>query len=492
MSSKTPMPNIKLDAGLNQSMQLTQRLIMSAHMQQAIRVLQIPLQELQTFIEEQVVENPLLEIMNEEGEDKIEEEKDTSTPEKIEEEVYINDRDLAILNRLDEDMREYLDESEFLPLKQTAEQKQYHTFLEQSILFNPNLREVLLTQAHESLDTKRDFEIAEILIGYIDESGFLKTPHNEIASLHRILPEEIERILSVIQSFEPYGIGAASIQECLLIQLRCLGKKSSLAYQIIRDHYTELLNNHIPVLQKKMNVSLKAIQESIDNDIAKLDLHPGVVCSCEPIQNIVPDVKLKLENDQLIVEVDRDYAPSLKLNRYYLKMLRNPVTSAETKKFIKRHLFSARWLMRNLQQRYSTLERIAQSLADKQATFFTQPNGKLNPLTMKMVADELNLHESTIARTVSNKYIYSPRGLFPLRIFFTNKYISDEGEDLSSSTVKDAIRELIEKEDKQHPLSDQKISFLLKNKGIPCARRTIAKYRAVLGVGNTQQRKKFL
>ena len=147
--------------------------------------------------------------------------------------------------------------------------------------------------------------------------------------------------------------------------------------------------------------------------------------------------------------------------------------------------------MRNLQQRYSTIERIAQSLAKRQYAFFTNPNGQLVPLTMKTVADELNVHESTIARTVSNKYLFCPRGLFPLRAFFTNKYISNDGEDLSSTTVKEAISSIIDKEDKNHPLSDEKISHLLKNNGINCARRTVAKYRFMLEIGNTQQRKKF-
>ena len=177
------------------------------------------------------------------------------------------------------------------------------------------------------------------------------------------------------------------------------------------------------------------IQEAIERDIAKLDLHPGRQFSTGATQAIIPNVTLRQENDQLVVDVERDSTPSLRVNLRYLNMLKEPATSNETKHFIKHHLFSARWLMRNLQQRYSTLERIAQSLAKRQHDFFTKDNGQLVPLTMKTLADELNVHESTIARTVANKYINTPRGLFPLRAFFTNKYVSEEGEDLSSSTV---------------------------------------------------------
>jgi RNA polymerase sigma-54 factor len=259
----------------------------------------------------------------------------------------------------------------------------------------------------------------------------------------------------------------------------------------VRDYYDHLLHNHIPAIQKGIKRTYEEIQQAIEKDIAKLDLHPGTHFSSQPTRTIVPDVTLRQENDQLIVDVERDYIPSLRLNSRYLKMLNDPDVSNETKHFVKHHLFSARWLVRNLQQRFSTLERITQALAEKQYAFFTQPDGQLVPLTMKTLADELNVHESTIARTVSNKYLYSPRGLLPLRAFFTNKYISEEGEDLSSTTVKQSILDLIATEDKRYPLSDEKISILLKQKGIPCARRTIAKYRFALQIGNAQQRRKF-
>jgi len=247
----------------------------------------------------------------------------------------------------------------------------------------------------------------------------------------------------------------------------------------------------LPVIQKKLGCSFQDLQTAIEKDIAKLDLHPGTHYSSQPVQTIVPDVNIRLENEKLIIEVESDYIPNLKINHQYLHMLQDPEVSWDVKQFIKRHLFSARWLMRNLHQRYSTIERIVEVIANKQYDFFTNPEGKLLPLTMKIVAEELNLHESTIARTVSNKYLNSPKGIFALRAFFTTKYISNEGETLSSQTVKEAILRLIETEDKTHPLSDEKISVLLNKQGITCARRTVAKYRLAYQIGNTQQRKKF-
>lgn len=493
MSEKTQAPSPQLQTGAKQQLHLAQRLIMSAHMQQAIRLLQLPLQELEPFIEEQVVQNPLLEIASNEEEEEGENETEFSQEkeENEENEVSISDKDLTILSHLEEDFRDHFAESESTPIKRSSDEDKLKTYLEQSIYVDPNLREQLLRQSHDSFETEKELEIAEILIGYIDEYGFLKTPLSEICTLHHLLENEVQQVLNEIQTFEPFGVGASTIQESLLIQLRCLHKEHTIAYQIVRDYYEQLLHNHIPVIQKQLKCSYEEIQQAIEKDIAKLDLHPGTHFSSEPTRAIIPDVTLRQENDQLIVEVERDSLPSLRLNSRYFKMLNDPEASVETKHFVKHHLLSARWLVRNLQQRFSTIERIAQALADKQYDFFTKPDGQLVPLTMKTLADELNVHESTIARTVSNKYIYSPRGLFPLRAFFTTRYVSEEGEDLSASTVKQAILDLISKEDKKHPLSDEKISLLLKQKGISCARRTVAKYRLMLQIGNTQQRRKF-
>ena len=377
------------------------------------------------------------------------------------------------------------------PIKRTAEEDKLKSYLEQSICADRTLSEQLNSQAHDTFESPQELAIAEILIGYIDEFGFLKTPVAEICLMNHLSEEEVKKILREIQTFEPYGVGAASIQESLLIQLKCQKKEETLAYLIIRDHYEDLLRNHIPAIQKQLKRTFDDIQFAIEHDIAKLDLHPGSQYSSNASQTIIPDVILRQENEKLLVEVERDNTPLLRLNLRYLNMLKDPASSHETRHFIKHHLFSARWLMRNLQQRFSTLERIVEFLAKKQYDFFTKPDGQLVPLTMKTVADELNVHESTIARTVANKYVYSPRGTFPLRAFFTNRYVSEEGEDLSSATVKQEMLALIEQEDKCHPLSDEKLSALLKKKGIPCARRTVAKYRTVLNIGNTQQRKKF-
>lgn len=491
MTRQIDAPSTQMQTGVGQHLQLSQRLMMSAQMQQAIHILQLPLQELEPFIEEQIVDNPILEITSDEEVNGAREEREPVEKETDESEIFFDDKDLAILNHLDEELRDHFADSDPVPVKRSAEEEKLKGYLEQSIVAAPNLREQLLNQAHDTFETPRELEIAEILIGYIDPCGFLDTPLSEISSFHAIPEKEVKKVLREIQSFEPFGIAASTIQESLLIQLRCLGKEETLAYEIVANHYDHLLHNHIPTIQRTLKYSYEEIEHAIANDIAKLDLHPGTHFSAEIAQPIIPDVSLRLEEGCLIVEVERDYTPSLRINKRYLKMLNDPETPKETQHYVKQHLLSAKWLVRNLYQRYSTIERIAQSLAERQHEFFVNPDGQLIPLTMKTLAEELDVHESTIARTVTNKYIFSPRGLLPLRAFFTAKYTSDEGEDLSATTIKEAIRDLIGTEEKGSPLSDEKISFLLKEKGIPCARRTVAKYRLILQIGNAQQRRKF-
>ena len=486
METKHRPPLLSLHLQSKQQPQMMQKIMMSAHMQQALYLLQLPLIELEGYIEQQIVQNPILEM------EMIKEEGEPAVPEQNSEEQEMNfdEKDLSILSHLEEEWQEHFT-GDNMPMKRSQEEEKLKSYQESAICAPMSLYNFLLKQAFETFEGAKDKEIARIIIGYIDSQGFLKTSPEEICLLHDICKEDYFSILKEIKTFEPYGVGAVDIRESLLNQLDCYGKKESLAYQLINSYYQELLHNQLPVIQKKLKCSFEELQKVIDQEVAYLDLHPGARYSSLPAQTILPDVALRLEGEKLIVEVDADSLPPLRLNLRYLKMLRSSQVGEEVKQFVKRHLFSARWLMRNLNQRYSTIERIAAVIAEKQRSFFIDPNGQLHPLTMKSVAQELHLHESTVARTVSSKYMQTPKGLFSMRFFFTNEYFSKEGESLSSQTVKEAVLAIIDQEDKRHPLSDEKISTLLKEQGIVCARRTIAKYRFAADIGNTQQRRKF-
>lgn len=490
--------SMSMDLGPRQSLKQNQLLMMLPQMRQAISLLQLPIMELSPLIEAELEHNPVLEYLEERTDDgeleRVEEDAVHEEPEaefNEEKEITIDNKDFEVLKQLDEDFRDYYDENQQEVTPRTRDDEKKQTFLESSLIDTPKLFEFLMLQAEETFENAEDRKVAECIIGNLDERGFLQMPLEEISLLAGAPAEKVKTILIEIQTFEPYGIGASDLRESLLIQLRCLHKQNTLAYIIIEDHFDDLLHNRLPNIQKKLNCDYKKLCETIENQIARLDFRPGATLSASNQQNIVADLTIVLEDTTLIVEVNRDSIPSLCLNRRYMRMLEDESLPVETKDYIKQNVLSAKWLMRNIYQRNDTLIRIGEMLAKVQREFLINPEGKLVPLTMKTVAQDLDLHESTIARAVSNKYVNTPRGLLPLRSFFSTAYVNTEGEDISSTTVQDAIQNLIEKEDKKRPLSDDTISKKLKDVGIICARRTVAKHRQELNLGNTSQRRKF-
>lgn len=490
----TSTPSINQKPQQTQSIKQIQRLIMSPRMQQAIHLLQMPVQELSSLIDAELEQNPVME--SEELQQEIGEETElTETPKeqeaKPEQELIFDERDFALIKHLDDEFRDYLSDHNDCGQPDVEEESKRHTFLENSVQMQESLFEHLMSQARETFNTPEQLVIAEEIIGNLDNSGFLKTPISEIATLYNHSQSSISDVLKEIQQFDPNGVGALSLQDSLQIQLAAIGKKESLAYKIITLYYDDLLHNRIAVIKKKLKTSSEKINQAIDRDISKLDLHPGASYSRIFAAPIIPDATIIQENDHLVVVVNSEHIPRLRINQQYLRMLDGNTLNNEEKEFIKNKILSAKWLLRTIFQRNNTIERIAESLAKRHRDFFMNPNGTLTPLTMKTIAEELSLNESTIARAVANKYINTPRGIFSLRHFFNSGYIDKEGNDVSSSTVRDVLKTLINGENKSKPLSDEALSTAIKAQGIPCARRTIAKYRAELKIGNTQQRRKF-
>ena len=481
-----------------QSLKQTQRLIMSPQMQQAINLLQMPVLELTTIIEAEMEQNPVLEYIEESDsndkdlmdleEDIKEEDRDLDIP--VEEEVVFDDRDFEILKRLDEEYSNHFAENSEYQSKRTVDEEKLKSYMESSIRDKESLFEHLMKQVRESFESPRDLDLAEAIIGNFDERGFLDMTLEEISVLYGAEKKVLERILKEIQSFDPCGVGASNVRESLLIQLKRQGKEESLAYQIIDKHYSDLLYNRIPLIKKSLSVSAEEIHHAVHKEIAKLDLYPGTWYSSDIVPHIVADVVIYKVKGKFQVGVDEESLPFLKLNPKYIQMMEDENLTRETKDYIRNKVASGKWLLRNIHQRNETLLKITEYLVKSQKEFFQNSKGNLSPLTMKTVAEELDLHESTVARAVANKYVDCSRGLLPLRSFFTNAYITDQGS-ISSRTVKDFLIEIIEKEDKSKPFSDEAISSLISNKGIPCARRTVAKYRHELNFGNASQRKRY-
>lgn len=482
-----------------QQLKQTQRLIMSPHMQQAIRLLQMSIMEVSELMEEEVEQNPLLEYSESDPQDDHEltqlEGSQAEIPEQSDQqpdkEIVIDENDFDPLKKLDEEFSDHFNESENYALTANQGDDKLKNYLENNIRSQSSLFEHLMSQAKTTFETVAELKAAEELIGNMDRKGFITSPLEEISFLSNIELSLLERVLEEIQTFEPPGIGARNMQESLLIQLKAQQKESTLAYKILKECYDDLLHNRYPNIKRTLHCTMDQINRSIDHDISHLDTSPGACYSSDYAQQIVVDLSITEDDGKLIVNVNNEQIPEVRLNSKYLNMLTDPSLNQETHDFIKQKIQSAKWLMKNIFLRSSTIQRIGEHLAAYQQEFFMNPEGKLMPMTMKEMADELELHESTIARAVANKYLHCDRGVYPLRYFFSNAYIDDEGSDISSKTVKDILQELIDSEDNNNPHSDEILSKLMKQRGITCARRTIAKYRAEMIIGNAQQRKKF-
>lgn len=436
-----------------------QRLILSPQMQQSLHLLQMPIMELATLLSEELAQNPILDI-----------DEESEFPPMIDHQTPALRQ--QFFEKEDEDLR---------------------AFIENTVAYEPSLYETLMAQAKEIFCSKEDLFMAEWIIGNIDENGFLTTPIDEIVLLSSHTKEQLEPILKKIQNFEPIGVASSSLQECLLTQLKYQGKETSLAFKILEVGFEDMLKNSIPALAKKCQRTAQDVYQAIEQEIASLDFHPGKQFPNshykEAPQDITPDIIISFVEDALRVEINKNPLPNLKVSHQYMSMLQDPQTQSEVKDYILEKLRSGKWLMRNLDEREQTLYKIAEQLLSIQYKFFTEPAGQLVPLTMKELAEKLSLHESTIARAVAHKYLSCPRGVFPIKSLFTNAYVNDKGEEISSDFVKTYLKEIITQEDKRAPLSDEAIAGMMKVKGVQCARRTIAKYRQELGIGNTLQRK---
>jgi RNA polymerase sigma-54 factor len=447
--------------------------------------------ELQPLIEAELEQNPVLEYERDDSLENEEENEQEDESNKNEQELEFSDRDTQILQQLDDEFRDHFAESGTTEKSKTIEDEKLKNYLDSLICQKTTLFSHLMEQAKEIFEDSSDLTMAEVLIGHFDKYGFIETPLSEICLLNNFDEKSLLEVLNKIKTLDPVGIGASNLKESLLIQLDRIGKKTSPAYKIIEQHYDDLLHNRIPLIKKALGYSEQVISAAISNDISKLDLHPGLGFAQEVVPYATADITIKEEGDEFIIFVNEDPLPPLRLNPRYLKLLEDETLATETKEFINKKILSAKWLLKNLTERNETLVRIAHVIVKKQKTYLQDSCGKLNPMTMIEIAEELNLHESTIARAVSNKYINTPKGLKLLRSFFTNGYTVEDGPDMSSQTVKDEVLAIIKNENKKKPLSDDAIHKLLETKGILCARRTVAKYRYVLNLGNAQQRKQF-
>ncbi len=456
----------------------TQKLIMTPRLQQALKLLQVPTLELQQMVKQEVLQNPLLEEV-----DEVAEQEDIEKENSADEENNKEAEDPAEEDPIDwsEYLQDGLDRT-YVPQSETSIE-----FLEKVPVTRTTLAESLLEQLHFLNLPRAQMAIAEFLVGSLDERGWLVTPVADVAASLGCTPEEVDRVLAVVQALEPAGIGARDLRECLLIQLDARSDRGTLPWLLIHDQFDHLVNRRFPELARLFKVSVEEVQAAAD-EIATLNPRPGTSISAEDPKYVVPDLLVERVDEEYVVMLNDRNVPRLRISSAYESVIREKrkadasVEEKQTREYIQGKLASARWLIQTIEQRRRTMIKVMNCIVREQREFFDKGIAFLRPLTLAQVARQIDMHESTVSRVCSGKYVQTPRGVFELKFFFSSGLETDDGEDVSARTAKDIIKTLIDEETKTDPLSDQRIAEQLHQKGLRIARRTVAKYREQLNI----------
>jgi len=476
-------------------LKLSQKLIMTPSLQQAIKLLQLSKLELQEVLNQELLENPLLdesaeETKQEEAESEAQETK-TQTEEEAKAAEPPKEKEKDSFEEIDYDayFQDYI-EYGYNPRGMGEEHEEFP--IENTLTRPPNLTDHLTWQLNMSDASPRIKEVGQFIIGNIDEDGYLRASTEEIMSAGPYEQREVDEAIGVIQSLDPIGVGARDLRECLLLQLQFLEVDNPLVEEIVRDHWEEFMQRRFVQLSKTLSIDMKSL-ESIVEVIKHLDPKPGRKYSNERAIYVEPDVYVQKVGDEYIIVLNEDGMPKLRINASYRSMLNSmdSKSDGETVNYIKDKIRSAVWLIKSLDQRQRTIYKVAESIVKHQREFLEKGIDYLRPLVLRDVADDIQMHESTVSRVVSNKYMHTPRGLFLMKYFFHSGIDSDTGEDISSLTVKKKIQSYIDAEDPRKPLSDSKIMKILNDEGINIARRTVAKYRDELNIPSSTDRKQI-
>lgn len=480
-------------SGLNlqQSQKQTQSLSIAPQLQNSLKILQSASFELRTAILTELQRNPLLEelpidsVSVEAESELIQEESDSR-----EEELDFESGDFSILEKISDDYMENQMHSEYsISGSDQAIQERREHFLN-SLTQSESLQQHLIDQVSLSDCSDSIKEVLILIIGSLDENGYLNESPSNLALQFNVPYPSFLEALELLKNFDPIGIGAKDLQECLLIQLSKKGESDSLAYKIIHDAYELLLRRRIPELSKKFKESDDSIQKAIEL-IALMDPSPGKRFSPDSNSVIEPDIHIYKEGEEWKIDLNNEYIPKLRISQKYKDLLAQGNLSRKEKDYLVENIRSGKFLINSLEQRQGTLRNIAEKLITFQPNFFVTSKPKLVPLNMLTVAESVGVHETTISRAIANKFVKTPHGVFPLKHFFNTGYKSESGESIANRSVKEQIEKIISKEDPKKPISDQGIVKILSQEGIKIARRTVAKYREQQGILPTHLRRRF-
>lgn len=466
---------------LGLSVRLSQRLILTPSLQQAIKLLPLTTLELAEVLDQEVMENPLLE------EEPVEE---TKTVEEIAQE------ETAERERADDPLKEIDIEKFFEDYFDDGAERRMRPSevpevapIENTLTESPDLYDHLLWQLRMTEADEATLEIGEAIIQNLDEDGLLRVSLEDVAAMGPWPMEAVETTLALVQALDPPGVAARSLTESLRIQLRVLGLENSPADVMVRDHMKQLQSHQYPEISRHMGLSADEVAHHLEI-IRGLSPRPGNSYSAKRSDYVLPDVFVVKEGEEYKIVLNDDGLPKLRISPTYRRLLDHKEPgSEETRAYVKDKLRSALWLLKSVDQRQRTIYKVAESIVRHQRAFLDHGISHLRPLVLRDVASDIGMHESTVSRVVANKYMHTPRGVYEMRFFFHSGITSTMGEAISSVTIKDRIRKMIEEEDASRPLSDSRIADVLGAEGLPLARRTVAKYREELRIAPSNLRK---
>jgi RNA polymerase sigma-54 factor len=496
--------------GLQLSTRLTQSLVLAPQLQQSLALLQAPTLELKALVELELQQNPVLEEMaseeidlrdqSERDSDEVAEPPDTagttedvdldSVPEKSAEAPADDfQAEFDKLVQLDQEWRDHFSQTN-IPIRQTAEEEEKRQFMFDSLAVGTSFTQMLMDQARDTDLKDEQRGIAELIVGNIDDYGYLKSTVEEMAVSTNLPPEKIAEVLKVIQTFDPPGVGASDLRECLLLQLERAGRQKSLEYRIVRDFMDALGKRRIPEIARGTGCTVEETQEAMGR-IGRLEPRPGRAFLPDANQYILPEVFVQKSGDDFIVTTNDEHIPHLRISNIYKDLMTQGENSAEVKNYIREKIRAGKFLIKSLHQRQQTILNIGKQIVKRQRDFMEKGVAHLKPLIMAQVAETVGVHETTVSRAVSGKYMQTPQGVFEMKYFFTGGLQTASGENVSNTSVKDMIAEIFKNEVPAKPLSDHEVVKMLSEKGIVIARRTVAKYRLELNILPSNLRKVY-
>lgn len=478
------------DTANRPSMTLTQdqrmQMILAPQLRQSLELLQLPILELRQLLQKELLQNPTIEERPLDAQQiEVEAQESAAGPDGQKELNF--KEDFEALSKMDGEWGDYF-RLEQEPYDSAAEKRR--AFFFDSLVQQPSMQEHLLHQLDAAGISGADRELGELLIGNINEDGYLKPGIEDLASSASADGARLKDVLDVIQDFDPVGVGARDLRECLLIQLERLGEGDSTAAAVVRDHLEALGHKKFSDVARALNVPVEEVHVAAKL-IGTLEPRPGRRFSSGSVAYVVAEVVVQNVAGEYVVILNEDHLPRLRISKDYRNMLRNDESGSDVKDYIRERIRSGVFLMKSIVQRQRTLFRVATEIVRVQRDFLDHGVSHLKPLVMAAVADALGIHETTVCRCIANKYMQTPQGMFEMKYFFTPGIRTADGRNISNKTVRDMLGAMVAGEDPEHPLSDQELADELKKQGVEIARRTVAKYRVALKIAPSHLRKAF-